>query len=561
MRVQLITRSPNRAPLKKTVVADWLRIGRNASCEIHLPDPRVPLEQGMIVNREGLVYLEGEAGSQNITRKSVKAVRLKAGEPLDIGPYRLTLQPAPQGFDAALQVELVRPLEAGEDFVSRNDRLTLASLGLTKRWAAWAWGITVVAVFLLLPAGRVLDLPWRDAAQKMGIGDRFWNPGPLMLAHQPISQKCGACHEVAFRHVRDTACLECHSRIGQHTRPELHAAGLFADERCTSCHRDHKGVKPTHRDDDRFCVDCHRDVRRQAPGADLANASDFARDHPPFKLAIPDGTGMRFVRMDQGPVKQPQGLKFPHATHLDPKGVRSPEEGRVKLECASCHHPDASKRSFVPVAMARDCQSCHKLQFEPAVTAREVPHGKPADALQVVDEFYANLALKGTPDSFQKAFGVPGQGLLRRAGAGDEGRADALRMASRKSQQVGTELFEKRVCAQCHQVSHDAGGWTIAAVAPAHAWMPRARFDHAAHAQSKCADCHDVAQSKSSADVAMPSIDACRECHGGSRPAVGKVTSNCLLCHGFHDERHPWKPDFKPKGASARVASVEPHAP
>ena len=65
---------------------------------------------------------------------------------------------------------------------------------------------------------------------------------------------------------------------------------------------------------------------------------------------------MRFVRMDQGPVKQPQGLKFPHATHLDPKGVRSPEEGRVKLECASCHHPDSSKRSFVPVSMPRDCQ-------------------------------------------------------------------------------------------------------------------------------------------------------------------------------------------------------------
>ena len=561
MRVQLITRTPQRAPAKKTVVADWLRIGRNASCEIHLPDPRVPLEQGMIVNREGLVYLEGESGSQNITRKSVRAVRLKTGEPIDIGPYRLTLQPAPQGFDAAVQVELVRPIEGGEDFASRSDRLTLASLGFTKRWSAWAWALTVLAVFLLLPAGRVLDLPWRDVAQKVGIGDRFWNPGPLMLAHQPIAGKCAACHEVAFNHVRDTACLECHSRIGQHTRPELQAAGLFAGERCTSCHRDHKGVKPTHRDDDRFCVDCHRDVRRQAPGAELANASDFARDHPAFRLAIPEGLGLRFVRMDQGPVRQPETLKFPHATHLDPKGVRSPEEGRVKLECASCHHADASKRGFEPISMPRDCQSCHKLQFEPAVTAREVPHAKPADALQVVEEFYANLALKGTPDSFQKAFGVPGQGLLRRAGAGDEGRADALRMASRKAQQVGAELFEKRVCAQCHRVAHDAGGWTIAAVTKNHPWMPRARFDHAAHGQSKCADCHDVAKSKSSADVAMPAIDSCRECHGGSRPVTGKVTSNCLLCHGFHDARHPWNPDFKPKGAGARVAAWEPHAP
>src|SRR3982750_2657887 len=99
MRVQLITRGAQKAPTKKTIVADWLRIGRNASCEIHLADPRVPLEQGMIVSRDGLVYLEGEAGSQDITRKSVRAGRLKMGEPLDVGPYQLVLQPPPQGFD------------------------------------------------------------------------------------------------------------------------------------------------------------------------------------------------------------------------------------------------------------------------------------------------------------------------------------------------------------------------------------------------------------------------------------------------------------------------------
>jgi hypothetical protein len=53
MRVQLVSRGAGKAPTKKTVVADWLRVGRNASCEIHLPDPRVPLEHGMLVNRDG----------------------------------------------------------------------------------------------------------------------------------------------------------------------------------------------------------------------------------------------------------------------------------------------------------------------------------------------------------------------------------------------------------------------------------------------------------------------------------------------------------------------------
>ena len=55
------------------------------------------------------------------------------------------------------------------------------------------------------------------------------------------------------------------------------------------------------------------------------------------------------------------------------------------------------------------------------------------------------------------------------------------------------------------------------------------------------------ARSKLSSDVAMPTIAKCRDCHGGSKPAEGKVTSNCLLCHGFHDSTHPWDPGFKPR--------------
>jgi hypothetical protein len=39
----------------------------------------------------------------------------------------------------------------------------------------------------------------------------------------------------------------------------------------------------------------------------------------------------------------------------------------------------------------------------------------------------------------------------------------------------------------------------------------------------------------------MPAIETCRECHGGSRPAEKKVTSNCLMCHAFHDARNAWE--------------------
>lgn len=554
MRVRLVTKSPNRAAAKKTIVGEWLRVGRNASCEIHLPDPRVPLEQGLIVDRDGLVYLEGEAGSQDISRKSVRSVRLKYGEPIELGPYRLALEPAPPGYDACLTLELVRPLEIATDLRARASRLTLGSLGLTKRWAAWAWALMVLALFLAIPAARVLDLPWRVADNAFGVSDKFWNPGPVMLAHQPIGQKCAACHEVAFEHVKDRACLECHVSTGHHVAPGMQPAALFQGSRCATCHRDHKGVKPTHRDDDGMCVACHRDVRAKAKDAKAVNASDFARDHPAFQLSVPTEGGVRRVRQGTAPIVESSNLKFPHKEHLVAGGVKSPGKGKVKLECASCHKPDASGRTFEAISMGKHCQECHLLQFEPAVTARQVPHGKPQDAVTVVEEFYSALALKGTRDSFEKAFGVPGEGLLRRAGAPEDGqRRAALELATRKARHVSEELFEVRVCKACHDVSREEGAWKVAPIRANASWMPHARFDHGSHRQVKCADCHDVATSKRSSDVAMPKIAKCRECHGGSKPVEGKVTSNCLLCHGFHDSRHAWDPAFKAKAARVAV--------
>ena len=556
MKLLLTTKFPGRAPMRKAIEGEWLRVGRNAACEVYLPDPRVTLDQGMLVNREGLVYLEGEGGSQNITRKSVRSVRLGPGQSVDVGPYRMTAQPPPAGFDGALLVELVHPLDTDAGFVSRTRERTLGSLGLTKRWAAWLWALAVLFLFLMLPAGRVLDLPWKESAQLSPYGDRFWNPGPLLLAHQPIEQKCASCHQVAFEHVKDRACLECHSSIGHHVTPELKPAVLFEGARCTTCHRDHKGVKSTHRDDDTLCVNCHRDLQAKSPGATAAKVGDFARDHPAFRLSLPDEGGVRRVRQGEGAIFEKSNLVFPHAVHLDPRGVRSPLQGRMQLECRSCHQPDASRRAFEPISMPKHCQECHALQFEPAVTTREVPHGKPAEALTVIEEFYASLALRGEPDSFQKAFGVPGAGLLRRAGepSADE-RRGALALATRKAKQVGAELFEVRVCKTCHAVTREKDEWRVAPIRPNHHWMPRAIFDHKVHLHVKCADCHDVASSKKATDVAMPTIAKCRDCHGGSKPVAGKVMSNCLLCHGFHDARHPWDPQFVPK-KDQRVAAT-----
>ena len=53
-------------------------------------------------------------------------------------------------------------------------------------------------------------------------------------------------------------------------------------------------------------------------------------------------------------VEEATGLKFPHDVHLAPAGVKSPR-GDVRLECASCHLPDAAGVRFEPVSMQAHC--------------------------------------------------------------------------------------------------------------------------------------------------------------------------------------------------------------
>jgi predicted CXXCH cytochrome family protein len=486
------------------------------------------------------------------TRKAVRSVRLKPDATVNVGPYRFTGVAPPEGFDGAVSIELVKPLaEAASGLATRARRLTLAQLRLSKRWTAWALALAVLVAFFAVPSGRIFNLPWRTASLSTGVtGDRFWNPGPMLLAHQPIEQRCGACHTVAFEHVKDRECLECHASVGHHVGPELKPAALFEGARCATCHRDHKGVRPTQRDDDSFCVSCHRSIATKVGGTELANASDFASDHPAFRLSMLEGKSVRKVRQGSGEISETSNLDFPHDKHLDPDGVKSPTRGRVVLDCGACHQPDASQRNFEPISMERHCRECHRLEFEPAVTSREVPHGRPAEAVNVVYDFYASLALNGVKDSFEKAFGVPGEGLLRRVGRPSESqRRVALQLAQRKAERVVTELFEVRVCSTCHDVEReDAKGrpaWSIAPVSIAARWMPQARFSHRSHAQTDCEDCHDVADSSDSSDVAIPDIDTCRECHAGSKPVDKKVTSSCMLCHGFHDASHPWNPGAK----------------
>lgn len=80
------------------------------------------------------------------------------------------------------------------------------------------------------------------------------NPGELVEGHQKSNNKCLACHN-PFWGISNDKCISCHklSDIGKDTLKldDTNAANedvLFhqhlSNQKCTSCHTDHKGLKP-----------------------------------------------------------------------------------------------------------------------------------------------------------------------------------------------------------------------------------------------------------------------------------------------------------------------------
>ena len=126
----------------------------------------------------------------------------------------------------------------------------------------------------------------------------------------------------------------------------------------------------------------------------------------------------------------------------------------------------------------------------------------------------------------------PGQALSGGA------REAALSWADAKTASVGREVFSYRLCVSCHQVREAPAGsaapWQIAPVSQQDHWFTGAAFNHGAHATMSCDSCHEVRRSKTNAEVLMPKIATCRECHAANAASGMQVSSSCITCHAFH---------------------------
>jgi predicted CXXCH cytochrome family protein len=557
MRLALTSVTRNRkgqaVRVTRMIEGETFALGRGAQCTIHLPDPRVALEHATIYVsaadvRMGVV----SPATMLVDGRPDPEVRLLPGATAEIGPYVVAAEAPPAGADLALAIELVRPLPDDLSEIKKRSRMSLNATGLSMRRPAWVLAGIILLLFLAVPVVNALMPGLRAATAKLSVTpDASWNPGPLTAGHTGFGGNCAACHETPFLRVRDRTCLKCHEKIPGHALPVSVQADLFGGTRCASCHADHKGADGMVRRDAGLCAACHQDLKRRLPGTQLADVGDFATAHPEFRVSLWAGPGsedmVRVEQSDKARLVERSHLKYPHDEHLKTniRGAR----GRVTLQCSSCHVPDASGRSFLPINMNQHCLECHTLQFEPAVTPRQVPHGNVDDVMATMQEFYANLALKDVAidvaDTGAIRRGIPGGGS---ATITDDQRKRALKWADTKGAVVAQDLFEKRVCIVCHEIIRTQGSamdptnilWNVMPLHVPTTYLPKAHFDHDKHQTYKCTDCHEgIAKSKSSNDVLLPDIASCRICHAGSKPVTNKVVSTCVSCHGFHEPGHP----------------------
>lgn len=570
------------------VEGDTLTIGRDAACQIHLPDlavdpqhARVRLMSGGAVMIESIANQPFEVNGRSTIRRELN---LAAGAELGFGGYRLTLA---RGAEAGVAEITVRRIEAVSESAEERDlgtAFTLKGLLPGKRISAWGFALLVLAACLAWPVWSALQFGHSGVRPAQFHGDQLWSSGKLSQAHQQLGRDCQSCHTQPFVAVRDNACLTCHTqdahqhiadRPGQTAAQRLTlargapegmakfqraVAGAFNRPagRCTDCHTEHEGAGPMPATQQRFCTDCHAAMSTRLKDTKLADAGDFGTSHPAFQANLIsgfDGNAPRFTRTALiAGVKEEGGLKFTHAQHLSAtNGVAQMVRRRAAggksataLGCGDCHVADPSGTRFEPVKMETACQGCHSLTFDQiGGTFRTLRHGEPAMVVADLRAFYRSTGPARPASLGGLARRVPGD-ASRQSDARDFARAVRFYPA-RADQAIAAVFSPTGACGDCHRITRGgpsaSAGFAVQPAAQTARYFAKGWFTHDRHRQTPCADCHvGVTRSNDARDVLIPGIDGaggCRTCHVGESGAhLAKVdhpvASTCAMCHDFH---------------------------
>ena len=561
------------------VSVDEISIGSGPRNTLQILDATLDPSHATISVSTGKATLR-VAGSKRVSVNGVPVAskRLQVGDRLEFGSHTIQVIEAPSGFALALLLEQTGP--AREPTWEQRFVTSLQGAGLRKRRTSWLLAAVVVIVCIAVPMAASLTRKAGLLGTAAPIPDRLWASGALSGAHELVAGgDCLSCHQLPFRQVRDTACLECHEGVQSHVRERLtpggkcSAAKLSVSEqcaasawmtmhdlqtdRCGSCHREHNEPSTLVNRSSGECVECHGVTPALQRLSDpLTVVNGFSPDaHPRFEVTLPVaekdllGADLQFVTETLGKAVEKSNLKFSHVEHLDAEKVRNAGGGGV-LECADCHEPDGIGEHFKPVTMLGHCERCHELTFDEDEPLRRLPHGNATEAVRVMREHFLRKYVQPASRSADKPKPRP---LPDHVPKTVSCTASALACAQSDFDRVFGEQLrqEDGGCAKCHQVvdsqaSEPEDRYAVRLVHLAADFMPAEHFPHDQHlilsdaaggqdrkGDSACLTCHAALKSSVSRDVLMPDATVCFDCHR-DESVNSRVSLSCADCHGYH---------------------------
>jgi hypothetical protein len=524
------TRREGYVERSEILEADSIRIGRGSDSELHLTDGRVLLHHATIsLENSALVVTADPPAEIEHDGIVVAQAELTPGHIIAIGPYDITCGETEDGCDAAIGVELARPMGDAESALRERVRTPL----LGRRRSGWKIGGAIALVLLLLGVGLPLSTFIQSPSPEVVSGntdtdqdilrmaETLWVTERLSRVHDNLEAGCQACHVAPFAAVTESTCLECHNTLTAHIDPHASfGADVNMEDGCASCHQEHigpDGILPGVAVTETGCIACHNGDIDPGDGRSLAKVASIA-EHPPFTLPTPPDSG----------------LKFSHASHLVPQGKRGPDGARQVLGCVDCHQSVNAGADMTLPSFESGCRSCHTLAFAAEDPNRRLPHGSVWTVQDEVEDFYAAVErgdIVAPKTEAPPRRRRPGQSAAPRSFAPPEPVPAAQRAAAALS---GPAV--KGQCATCHVLDEgtQVADWDIAPVDAVHTWLSSAHFSHKDHeGEAGCASCHAVGKSEKVSDVAMPSMGTCLDCHG-SAADFPEVDSTCVSCHAFH---------------------------
>lgn len=545
----------------RDIARDAIAIGRDAGNDIHLPDLALDPLHARITRRDEHHIAVTAAGTLGFTLDgaslSSATIDTRSGGELGFASYRIAVGQDADGT-TLLTIQRQGQSAGAIEGVDEKRSFTLAGVMPSRRVIAWVSALLILALFLALPiASHLLRTP---GPQGRVIGDASWNPGPLSLAHHGLKDHCEACHVKAFVAVRDETCRACHKDAHDHAPPSrlamarlvpfmgghlpnwlVHGFSKSGTGACADCHIEHQGQKAMSRPDagPGTCVNCHGDLKARLGDTRLGDASDFGTRHPQFSPLIvtnPDTLGLSRVSLDAHP-RESSGLAFSHQLHLDPLGGVARMAGTIGalkdygsrgLACKDCHHRSEDGVSFQPITMQRDCEACHSLAYDRVGgTVRQLHHGD-------VGQMVADLSAGDLHHPVVSGAVVSGRNRPGAFGVGGVYYSDFGSRSGGGGSLAQRALSKGGICGECHTPRMVNGRLGVVPVTLVSHYLPDGLFDHYAHRQTRCEECHAAQHSTSSADILLPRIQQCRSCHLGESEHKAKVPSGCVLCHAYH---------------------------